>query len=208
MKAPASFIIVLLVMFAAFAFVGARIDGAKPAPRSSEVQSSLPLPTQQPDPPQPPRLEAAVIRIRAEQIGLDAPVITMGADDAGAMETPPGPQLVAWYDFSAKPGGPGNAVLSGHVDYANWGPAVFWRLKDLSLGSAILIELADGTVYEYVVRSWQRYEVATAPLAKILGSSSEEVITLITCAGSFDPAKREYDEVFVVRAVRKSATPS
>jgi hypothetical protein len=47
------------------------------------------------------------------------------------MPSPDNAWDVAWYDFSARPGAGSNAVFSGHVDYHDVGPAVFWNLRDL-----------------------------------------------------------------------------
>ena len=53
-----------------------------------------------------------------------APVVPMGVRN-GYMDLPYSAYQVAWYDFTAKPGMGGNAVMSAHVDYIRIGPAVF-----------------------------------------------------------------------------------
>ena len=129
------------------------------------------------------------------------------------METPDGPTKVAWYDFSARPGYPvdedgGNAVFSGHVDYYNYGPAVFWNLRNLELEDEIEVGLTDGTMYRYSVISRKQYNAATAPIREIVGDTPTEVITLITCGGTFDPGVGEYDDRVVVRAQRIYEDPA
>ena len=160
--------------------------------------------TPQPTPtvPRPPPSEAPVTRIAIPRFGVDAPIVVRGVDAQGVMETPDGPKDVAWYDFSARPGFGSNAVFSGHVDYINYGAAVFWNLKDLEMNDIIEVRLEDGTVYEYVVVAKDQVNAATAPIQEIVGSTPQEVVTLITCGGAFDASVGQYDERVIVRAVR------
>ena len=65
---------------------------------------------------------------------VDAPLVTLGVDDNGVMQSTSNAYDVAWYDFSARPGAGGNAVFSGHVDYHDVGAAVFWNLRELERG--------------------------------------------------------------------------
>ena len=77
---------------------------------------------------------APITRVSVPRVGINAPVEVLTLDGAGAMQDPRTPSAVAWYDFSARPGQLGNVVLAGHVDYEKYGPAVFWRLRDLKPG--------------------------------------------------------------------------
>lgn len=146
--------------------------------------------------------QAPLARIVAPSAGIDAPLITLGVDPQGVMEAPNRPDVVAWYDFSARPGSGSNAVFSGHLDFADYGAAVFWRLKELREGDEVQVTLADGTVYSYRVVLSTSYNAATAPVQEIVGPTDEEMITLITCGGRWDRESRQYDERLIVRAVR------
>ena len=57
-------------------------------------------------------------------------------------------------------------------------------------------------MYRYGVISRNQYKAATAPIREIVGDTPNEVITLITCGGVFDPNVGEYDDRVVVRAQR------
>ena len=168
----------------------------------SRVLTPAPTPTAE----RPPASEAPIDLISIPRFGVSASIVTLGVDAQGVMETPDGPLNVAWYDFSARPGfapeesNGGNAVFSGHVDYYNYGPAVFWNLKNLELNDEIEVRLADGTVYRYGVISRNQYNAVTAPIQDIVGSTPNEVITLITCGGPWNGS--EYDDRVVVRAQR------
>ncbi len=120
----------------------------------------------------------------------------------GAMQNPSGPWVVSWYKETGKLGEVGNAVMAGHLDYWDVGPAVFSNLGRLSEGDEIAVTGDDGATYTYRV-VWSRlFETATAPIAEIVGPTADESLTLITCGGPFDDERGEYIQRLVVRAVR------
>ena len=158
------------------------------------------------DAEQEPVFDAPVERFRIGRIDVDAPVIVMNIDANGYMEAPSGPEPVAWYDFTAKPGqGNGNAVLSGHLDYRGHGPAVFWDLEKLEPGDEIEIELADGTRLHYAVTGSETYAVTSIDMEEVLAETSDETVTLITCAGDF--VNGDYTHRLVVRGERTGVEP-
>ncbi|MGA2285806.1 MAG: class F sortase [Dehalococcoidia bacterium] len=141
---------------------------------------------------------------------LSSRVITPNPDGTTDMPNPDGPNDVVWYDFSAfpglggRPGVGGNTVLSGHVDYHDYGPAVFWDLGKLTEGSEIIIQLSDGSSYHYSVQ-WNRVvDPASTSWNDIVAATPQESLTMITCAGTFDSSSRSYDQRRVVWAVRTS----
>lgn len=152
--------------------------------------------------------ESPITSISIPRFEIDAPVLIMGVDENGIMEAPDGPDDAAWYDFSAYPGAGSNAVFSGHVDWYNTGPdggpgeAVFWHLKDLDQGDLIEVRLEDGTLYTYQVASREQVDPKTADVGAIVGPTQQELLTLITCGGTFDPDTRSYNMRVVVRAER------
>ncbi len=169
-----------------------RGEESPPPVRSREVQPT-PTPVNQ-------RFEAAASRIRIERIGVDASIVTMGLLPDGTMESPAKPELVAWYGFTTKPGMGGNAVLSGHLDYRNYGPAVFANIKKLVAGDVIEIVLADGTVIKYEVTALKQYPVELVPMREVLAQTSDDSLTLITCGGAFEGIS--YSDRLVLRAVK------
>ena len=155
-----------------------------------------------------PPSSAPITRLVIPRFDVDARVVVLGVDERGIMESPEGPWDVAWYDFSARPGGGSNAVFSGHVDWYNIGPgggpggAVFWHLKDLEPGDVIEVRLADGTVYKYRMASRQQVDPTSVDVNAVVGRTEREVITLITCGGSFNRETRHYDQRVIIRAER------
>lgn len=151
--------------------------------------------------PAPPVM-APPARLVIPAIGVDAPVTVKGLGPGGEMEKPNGPEDVVWYNFTARPGMGGNSVISGHLDYHDYGAAVFWRLKELRDGDVVEVRLSDGSALRYRVFLKLSYDARTAPVSEIVGPTSKEVVTLITCGGTFDSASRNYSNRLVVRAER------
>ncbi len=160
-----------------------------------------PTPTAEPTPPSDAPLERFLI----PKFEIDAPVTVKGIDENNKMEDPDGAWDVVWYDFTGRPGFGGNAVFSGHVDYIDVGPAVFWDVKGLEEGDLVEVRLTDGTLYQYRVYARQQVE-AEADVSGIVGPTEEEIVTLITCIGTFDEATGQYDQRLIVRA-RRVASP-
>ena len=170
-------------------------SGVGTQPDVAAVQTASPSPGAQ------PVSTAAIARLVVPRLEIDAPAVVLGVDSTGAMQSPSGPTEVGWYNFSSRPGMGGNVVMSGHLDYIDYGPAVFWRLGESEVGDLVELVLADNTVVKYQVSDVERYDEATAPVQQIVGPTDQETVTLITCAGSFDPSAREYNQRLVVRAV-------
>ena len=152
----------------------------------------------------PPGVDAPIASLAIPKYGIDAPVQVKGVDANNIMVSPDGPTNVAWYDFSGKPGFGSNAVFSGHVDYIDFGPAVFWHLKDLVAGDIVEVHLTEGTVYTYVVESllFVSAEPTQDELRGIVGPSTNDMITMITCGGEWNADLHQYDHRTVVKARR------
>jgi sortase (surface protein transpeptidase) len=143
--------------------------------------TATPLPT-------PPPNNSPLARMIIEKIGVDAPVVVLGLDENQVPEVPSGPDEVAWYDWSSKPGWGSNAVFSGHVDWTIYGQpvvGVFYYLHDVGLDDEIKIVLDDGTEYRYVVTGNQAIEDNDPKALAVMGATPNDAITLITCGGTW-----------------------
>lgn len=156
----------------------------------------------------PPVYIAPVTGLRIPSLDVDAKIQVKGVNAVtNTMENPDGPVDVAWYGFTAKPGlGAGNAVFSGHVDYINFGKAVFGDLEELKEGDTVEVVLEDGTVVKYGVTASKLYDLESIPMEEVLASTSTESVTLITCGGEFSAGA--YTHRLVVRAVRTELIPA
>jgi LPXTG-site transpeptidase (sortase) family protein len=149
------------------------------------------------------------VRLAIPIIYVDAPVITMGLGADQYPEVPGRGDQVAWYNFSAVPGLNDNAVFSGHVDWqtANGSPipGAFYRLRELHIGDEISVSLEDGTVKKYRVSGNVAAKWDDPNILRVMESTGEDVVTLITCGGSWieDPSKDNggnYSHRIIVRA--------
>lgn len=136
-------------------------------------------------------------------IGVTAAVTQIGYEgDGRTPSTPNTPWGVGWYTFTDFPGRPGNAVMSGHVDWYTGAPAVFGRLRNVGLGDSIYMVLADGTPVSYKVERAEWVTPYTANVGEIFGITDREAITFITCGGTWDPVAHDYSHRLIVRAYR------
>ncbi len=121
----------------------------------------------------------------------------------GVMQDPSGPWVVSWYQETAEVGAEGNAVMSGHVDYWDVGPAVFRAVGNLGQGAPISVTGSDGSVYTYEVEWVDTYAIAELTpeaISELVGPTDYSALTLITCGGDFDRAAGEYLSRTIVRA--------
>ena len=146
------------------------------------------------------------MRFKIPSIGVDAPVTVrvMGSD--GAMGVPNGRFDVVWYDFTAwpgmggYPGSGGNAVFAGHVDYHPNYEAVFWDLHLVGPGDIIEVDLPDGTPIRYSVQ-WSKQIGPDDDFSSYVSHTGQDMITIVTCQGTFNSATHNYDHRLVVRGV-------
>ena len=194
--------------------------------------TATPTPTPDPTPEGPPTVQtiqelarqygeppdSALGRLRIPSLGVDAPLGTrfVGAGD-DIMPNPTGPGDVVWYDLSewnalgGAPGAGGNAIFSGHVDYAAYvayadvqfrGRGVFYHLDLLSPGDIIEVDV-NGETLRYAVEWRRQVPAGDADWAEIFsGDVGQDRITLYTCGGTFDFSTRSYADRTVVRATR------
>lgn len=144
------------------------------------------------------------VAIRIEKAGVDAQVETQEIVD-GVMLNPSGPFVVSWYRETGRLGARDNIVMSGHLDYWDVGPAVFWELGKLQPGDIIEITGEDDVVYRYEVDWVENFKVDDLDakgVQNIVGRTKTEQLTLITCGGPFDSERGIYLERMIVRATR------
>ena len=178
---------------------GNSADGSSPAPAVGT----------QPTPPRGPRPTRIVI----SRIYVDAPIIELNIEPGTDLPAVPNAgDEVAWYDFSATPGVNSNAVFAGHVDWQTANgqpiPGAFYRLRELRIGDEIAVTLEDGSVLKYRVTGNVAVKWDDPNIVRAMGLTSEDVVTLITCGGTWEkiPSHENggnYTHRIVVRAERE-----
>ena len=130
------------------------------------------------------------VRVDIPGIYIDAPVITLGLGDDTIPDVPQRPDQIAWYNFSATPGQNSNAVLSGHVDWQTPQgdpiPGVFYRLRELRIDDTIAVTLENDEVLEYRVTGNVATSYDDPNVIRSMDPTIRDVITLITCGGSWE----------------------
>ncbi len=127
----------------------------------------------------------------------------LGLADDGTMEVPaPGPRYddAGWYRHSPTPGALGPAVIVGHVDSAENGPSVFYRLGSLRRNDKVRVTRADGTVAVFAVESVRRFRKSQFPTRLVYGNTDHAALRLITCGGPIEADSGHYRDNIVVLA--------
>lgn len=142
------------------------------------------------------QMVGAPARLVIHPIGVDAEIEQIHIRD-GVMAVPDDPWHVGWYSQLGFPGDGGNVVMAGHKDWWDIGPVVFWDLGLLQPGDTIVVLSHGGDELRYAVESVDQLSSMTPP-AEYTANTGSELLTLITCSGTFDGA--EYDARLIVRA--------
>lgn len=167
-----------------------------PAPvRSSAVQR----PAVRPLPPSTP------LRLKIPSIEVDAPMMKLALNAAGALEPPPdnNPVLTGWYAGGTVPGAVGTAVTAGHVD-TRLGPGVFYDLGAVRKGATVEIVRADRRTAVFTVYAIEVHDKKDFPDQRVYGPSARPEVRLITCAGDYDKKSGYSDNVVVYAALTAS----
>ncbi|WP_244928102.1 class F sortase [Nocardioides sp. W7] len=146
-----------------------------------------------------PVVAPAPVRVTIPDIDVSSALVRLGLQDSGEVEVPQEPQDAGWYRLGTRPGAVGSAVILGHVDSVD-GPAVFFRLKQLSRGARIEVALEDGTTATFAVRSVRTYANEDFPAQRVYTSHGRRELNLITCGGAYDASRGGYQANVVVNA--------
>lgn len=142
------------------------------------------------------------VRIRIPALHVDSKLINLGLQSDGSVAVPPRTDIAGWYDGGAKPGAPGPAVILGHVDSKN-GPGIFIDLHAVKAGTEIQVDRADGSSVRFAVTKVQKVLKTRFPTDLVYAPTLDPTLRLVTCGGSFDPAKGSYRDNVIAFAVEK-----
>lgn len=180
---------------------------ASAAATSDATGSASSAPQQAPGavPPLPP---AQPTRLTIPAIGVTSDLLQLGQNADGTVEVPPlaKDSKAGWYRYSPTPGELGPAVLLGHVDSAEYGAGVFFRLGALRPGDAVEVARADSTVATFRVTRVARYPKDSFPTLDVYGNTEDAELRLITCGGAFDSSARSYVDNIVAYAALVSSS--
>ena len=138
------------------------------------------------------------MRLTIPTIGVDAPIEHVGLTADGEMGTPKDPYNAAWYKSGPSPGEDGSSVIDGHYGLVNGKPAAFDNLYKLRKGDKIYVQDEKGITVGFVVRALQTYSREDDAKDVFVSSDRKAHLNLITCAGTWDKASRNYTGRIVV----------
>jgi hypothetical protein len=170
-----------------------------PAPPAPEPQRADAPPAPVVLSPEAARTVAPPAWLSIPAIGVDGPLAEIGLDGSGALVPPADFSRAGWFAAGPAPGEVGPAVLAGHVDDRT-GPAVFYRLEELTPGDEVVVTGSDGQPVRFTVTRVAAYPKDDFPTAEVYGPTTGPELRLITCGGTFDRSRRSYEENLVVFA--------
>lgn len=132
-------------------------------------------------------------------IGVSTPLLSLGLNGDRSMEVPADFSRAGWYRYSPVPGDVGPSVIAGHVDSRS-GPAIFYRLTDLTAGDRVTVNYADGRVAEFAVTAIEQHPKDAFPHQRVYGETAGPELRLITCGGVFDSARGAHRDNVIVYA--------
>lgn len=141
----------------------------------------------------------AVIRIPA--IGVRAPVVELGLNRDRTLQVPSRASQAGWWSGGSFPGRRGPAVIAGHVE-SRAGPGVFFRLRDLRRGDAVLVGRPGRRAARFEVERSVSAPKSRFPTARVYGRTRASTLRLVTCTGSFDTSSGHYRDNLIVFARR------
>ena len=133
------------------------------------------------------------VHLLVPSIKVNAFVEPVGVLANGDLDTPTqNPWYnVGWYESGTLPGEQGSAVIDGHLDRPGGTPAVFWNLRHIHAGDAVIVIDAQGRSIHFHVTRVAFYQPQAAPLQEIFGNNGGTYLNLITCAGDWIPSERQ-----------------
>ncbi|MCH8813732.1 MAG: class F sortase [Chloroflexi bacterium] len=154
-----------------------------PTPEATPTPTAEPTEAPVVAPAPPPPLRDSPFSLVIDKIGINSTVFTYGLDANQVPEVPLNPWDVAWYDFSARPGTGSNAVFAAHVTWN--GPAVFYYLDQLVVGDEVKLLGDNGIELVYTITESYLVDPSDPATLSVMHGTEEDVITLITCGGTF-----------------------
>jgi hypothetical protein len=145
-----------------------------------------------------PGLAASVpVSLAIPSIGVKSALLALGLTNDGHMQVPWKPLQAGWYKYGVTPGEIGPAVIAGHVDSAETGPAVFYDLAKIKLGALVIVTRKDGSTVRFEVQRIRVYPKDKFPTGAVYSMTTGAQLRLITCSG-WDPTIRHYVDNTVV----------
>jgi hypothetical protein len=146
--------------------------------------------------------KSAPTQVAIPAIGVSSSLLDLGLNKDRTVQVPPlsKDSKAGWYTGSPTPGELGPSLLLGHVDSAEYGPGVFFKLGALHKGDTVDVTRADSTVAVFRIDRVASFPKNHFPTLEVYGNTDNAQLRLITCGGKFDFSARSYENNIVVFA--------
>jgi LPXTG-site transpeptidase (sortase) family protein len=141
------------------------------------------------------------ITLTIPALNLTAPILPEGLTYEQKVAVPD--ETVGWYTLSARPGQLGSVALAGHYRNPRGKPGIFFNLDKLQPGSEVLLQNEAQQSYHYLVDQVELVTIADFPLTKVYNRQDAPWLSLVTCAGKYDPRTKDYDQRLIISAKLK-----
>jgi len=138
------------------------------------------------------------VQLDIASIKVSTSVTPVGLTKDGDMAIDDNAERVAWYQFGAKPGEGGSAVIAGHYGWKDGVASVFNDLNTLELGDEVTTTDAEGHVQNFVVKRISMYAPEQDATDVFKSDDGKAHLNLITCQGIWNNAAKTYSERLVV----------
>jgi sortase (surface protein transpeptidase) len=139
------------------------------------------------------------LSVSIPEINVTSPLEGLHLNPDGTLAVPKSFDRAGWWAEGTIPGEVGPAIVVGHVD-SYTGPAVFYRLGALKLGSQVEVRMSDSKVLRFSVDRVARFSKDRFPTEEVYGVTDRPTLRLITCGGVFDRSHKSYKDNVVVFA--------
>ncbi|HEY2044807.1 MAG TPA: class F sortase [Jatrophihabitans sp.] len=142
------------------------------------------------------------VQLSIPSIGVTSSLINLGLNPDRSVQVPPltRDSRAGWYKYSPTPGQLGPSIILGHVDSAEYGPGIFFKLGAMRPGQMLTVTRADRTAAVFRVDRVVSYPKGHFPTLDVYGNTDHAALRLITCGGKFDLSSHNYLSNIVVYA--------
>ncbi|GAB3665375.1 hypothetical protein GCM10027596_31450 [Nocardioides korecus] len=147
---------------------------------------------------------APPVRVRVPALGISSSLERLRTSGDGELAAPHAWQRAGWFAEGTRPGDVGPAVIAGHVDSPD-GPAVFSRLSQITPGTLIEVDRADGSTTRFRVDRTQVVAKNNFPTSAVYGPTPDSQLRLITCDGPYVRASGGYQDNLIAFATQVAA---
>lgn len=145
----------------------------------------------------PKAMSGLPVRLMIPKLKVDTKILYMGLTPDGDMDVAANNfQDVGWYQYGARPGDEGTAVIAGHVNGVRE-RGIFIALHTLVKGDIVTVLDDVSEESSFVVREVRTYDQNDRP-QEVFQSSNGAHLNLITCAGPWNADEQRFPVRLVV----------